>query len=85
MKNKLLISFSVLAITLILIGFLLEKHARKVVLNEGNLDSGATASFSSLNLSSSHVIYFTYSINDDSEISRAYWRLIPFGVVEVEK
>ena len=85
MKKKLLIPFSILVVALILTGFFLERTARKAVLNEGNFDSGVKATFSSFNLSSTYVIYFTYSINGDSEINRAYWRLVPFGAVEVEK
>lgn len=62
-----------------------ELRARHVAFNAAKLDIGASLDFADINLSAQHGIYFTYYVTADREISRVYWRLIPFDTVDVEK
>ena len=45
----------------------------------------ATIHLNGVHPSKTHLLYFTFQVVGDPEISRAYWRLQPFRKVEVEK
>jgi hypothetical protein len=63
-------------------GFVL---AKRDVLIAVASSSGAKARFESFSPSKTHVFYITFKIEHHSEIQRAYWKLLPFRHVEVEK
>lgn len=46
---------------------------------------GASIHLDGVHPSKTHLLYFSFEIDGDQEISRAHWRLTPFRHVEVEK
>lgn len=45
----------------------------------------ATIRLNGVHPSKTHLLYFSFELDGDQEISRAHWRLTPFRHVEVEK
>lgn len=48
-------------------------------------NSGAIVKFESVFPSKAHGFYIVFKVEQNSEVSRAYWRFMPFRRVEVEK
>ena len=85
MRKRSLI-LATIAFAVLIAGIALERLSRSAVVRtiaagEANVE----IHLESIHPSSSFGLYFKYVISGHTQLNKAYWRMIPFGQIDVEK
>jgi hypothetical protein len=82
-----LITLTLMAGVMLMTGVVMERVARQDVMAYLTMygKKPITLRFEGLRHSFTHVAWFKYSVSGDSQVSRAFWRLVPFRRVDLEK